>query len=299
MSSLQRILATTDFSTPAEHAVARAATLARDQGAALTLLHVVERELFETLHALVGAVDQRIESRVLDEVRTKLAAFGQRIGEQDGVEVTTELRCGVVAAEIAEYAQAMAADLIVLGAWGAGFIRQFVPGSTAARAIRKSQRPLLATKQQGHRPYRRVLIPVDFSPWSAGAVHIARAVAPDAELLLLHAFTVPFEGLLFLAGVADDALDDYRVAAKNEAIAQLRQFTEDAGLRGPRTSTLAKLGEPVPVILDQEQEFGCDLIVLGKHGRSVTEELLLGSVTSHIVAQSNCDVLVASRETGP
>ena len=299
MSRLQQIIAATDFSTPAEHALARAATLARDHGAALTLLHVVERDRFEALHALVGTVNDRIESRVLDEVRSRLSELGQRTGERHGVEVRVELRCGVVAAEIAELARTMAADLLVLGAWGAGFIRHFVPGSTASRTIRKTDRSLLATKQQGHGAYRRVLVPVDFSPWSAGAVHIARAVAPDAELLLLHAFTVPFEGLLFLAGVADDAVDDYRIAAKKEAIARLRRFTEDAGLHGPGASTLARLGEPVPVILDQEQDFGCDLIVLGKHGRSVTEELLLGSVTSHIVAQSNCDVLVASRVRGP
>lgn len=36
-----------------------------------------------------------------------------------------------------------------------------------------------------------------------------------------------------------------------------------------------------------------DLIVMGKHGRSALEELLLGSVTEHVLAYSGCDVFIA------
>ena len=47
------------------------------------------------------------------------------------------------------------------------------------------------------------------------------------------------------------------------------------------------------MIIEQEQECDCDLIVVGKHGESVLEELLLGSVTKHVLAESQCDVLVS------
>jgi nucleotide-binding universal stress UspA family protein len=35
-----------------------------------------------------------------------------------------------------------------------------------------------------------------------------------------------------------------------------------------------------------------DLIVLGKHGRSRLDKLLLGSVTQHTLDQTSCDVLI-------
>ncbi len=53
-------------------------------------------------------------------------------------------------------------------------------------------------------------------------------------------------------------------------------------------------GDASVSILTLEQELDCDLIILGKHGQGVLEELLLGSVTKHILAESSCDVLVAS-----
>jgi len=46
-------------------------------------------------------------------------------------------------------------------------------------------------------------------------------------------------------------------------------------------------------IIEHEQTTDADLIVMGKHGQSVMEELLLGSVTKHALAYSSSDVLIA------
>jgi len=46
-----------------------------------------------------------------------------------------------------------------------------------------------------------------------------------------------------------------------------------------------------------EQEYDADLIVIGKHGTNFTEELLLGSVTKHVLAESQGDVLVVAEAT--
>ncbi len=52
--------------------------------------------------------------------------------------------------------------------------------------------------------------------------------------------------------------------------------------------------DPALAIGEQEIEQDCDLIVVGKHGRNMIEDLLLGSVTSHVLAESLCDVLVST-----
>lgn len=46
-------------------------------------------------------------------------------------------------------------------------------------------------------------------------------------------------------------------------------------------------------ILEHEQTMDADLIVMGKHGQSVMEKLLLGSVTQHVLTHSSSDVLIA------
>ena len=77
-------------------------------------------------------------------------------------------------------------------------------------------------------------------------------------------------------------------------MAGLQRLAADAGL-APGASTLCVLqGDPPQRILEPEQEQNCDLIAIGKHGRSVIEETLLGSVTKHVLAQANGDVLVST-----
>lgn len=44
--------------------------------------------------------------------------------------------------------------------------------------------------------------------------------------------------------------------------------------------------------MTEEQERDCDLIALGKHGAHVAEDLLLGSVTKHVLMEAQADTLV-------
>lgn len=46
-------------------------------------------------------------------------------------------------------------------------------------------------------------------------------------------------------------------------------------------------GDPSVRIIELKQEQNCDLIVMGRHGESALEELLLGSVTKHVLAESH------------
>lgn len=58
---------------------------------------------------------------------------------------------------------------------------------------------------------------------------------------------------------------------------------------------LVHFANPPDYILEQEEEQGADLIVMGKHGTGMTEELLLGSVTKHVLGRARADVLVVVR----
>lgn len=53
-------------------------------------------------------------------------------------------------------------------------------------------------------------------------------------------------------------------------------------------------GDAAPSILEQEEEQGADLIVLGRHGAGMAEELLMGGVTKQVLLHARYDVLVAS-----
>jgi nucleotide-binding universal stress UspA family protein len=86
----------------------------------------------------------------------------------------------------------------------------------------------------------------------------------------------------------------YRIAARQEALEQLQTYAAAAGLAAETVRFRVLHGDASMSIQTLEQELDCDLIIMGKHGQGVLEELLLGSVTKHILAESSCDVLVAS-----
>jgi len=187
------------------------------------------------------------------------------------------------------------ADLLVLGARGAGFMRHLLLGATAERLLRKTLRPLLVVRQVPHERYRRVLVPVDFSPWTQQSLRMAQAVAPDAEIILCNAYQVPFEGKLRYAGVLEEDMRRYLALAKHEAQEALQQAALQAGLKLDAVRLLTVHGAAAVQILQQEEELDVDLIVMGKHGTGITEELLLGSATKHVLAEARCDVMIAHR----
>jgi len=140
---------------------------------------------------------------------------------------------------------------------------------------------------------------VDFSPASAQAIRLGRQLAPTAEIVLLHAFELPYEGKLRFAGVEDGVIHGYIETARRERRRQLHQLAASAGLASGDYAPLVRHGDPAQLIAAVEQEQACDLVIVGKHGRFTADELLLGSVIKHVLAESQCDVLVISDVRAP
>jgi len=292
MTRLERVLATTDLSAPARHAAERAALVAKDAGAKLGLVHVIDDPAMGRLRSLLAESGDDVEPRIRQALGRDVTRLGEHLAQRHGVSAQTDVVTGALIASILGHAAANRADLLVLGARGASFMRHLMLGSTAERLIRRSDRPLLVVKQPPHDSYRRALVAVDFSRSSLATLAMARAVAPKADLTLLHAYEVPFEDGMRLADVSEDALLHYQGVARQRASVDMRAFLQSSGLDRAEVPTAILKGDPTLRIIEQEQELDCDLIVIGKQGETVIEEFLLGSVTKHVLQQSQSDVLI-------
>jgi nucleotide-binding universal stress UspA family protein len=289
---LARLLAATDLSAPARHAVERAALVAHAAGARLDLLHVAAFSRLDELRRLVASLPADLDARMREQTRMLLDALAVTIRERHGVAAATHVASGPLLKSIAEGAAAVDADLLVLGVRGSSMLRHLVLGSTAARLLDGFGRPMLVVKRAPAAAYRCVLVPLDFSEASLPSLQLARAVAPGARIVPMHAYEAPFEGKARYAGVEERYLEEYRQHARAEAQAAIAALCERAGFSAGSVWPVLVHGSPAERILAQEDDQDCDLIVMGRQGQSRVEDVLLGSVSRRILAESEADVLV-------
>ncbi len=289
----QPILVATDFSPLARHAAERAARLAFETGAPLTLVHAMSGDALHQLRAWLGMghpLGQQLEA----DAQQQLDQLASALETAQQIKPHTVLARGSVLDEIGRVAETLDAGLLVLGARGEGFLRRQVLGTTSERLLRRTTRPLLVVRQTAHAAYRKVLVALDFSPWSVQALAVAQRVAPQAQLVLFHAFQVPFEEKLHFAGVDAATIEHYCQQAHTQAVQQVHALAQAAGLQHSQWAPCIVEGDPSLRMVTQEQALDCDLVVLGKHGQTATEDLLLGSVTKHMLAEGSADVLVST-----
>lgn len=110
---------------------------------------------------------------------------------------------------------------------------------------------------------RRIVAGVDFSHGSFAAVRwVARWMASDAELILVHALVIPeFEGILASRYPLPQSLLEN---AKAGARRRLKEFSET--LNHPRVICEIREGRPAQEIAEVAREYKADLVVVGKHG---------------------------------
>lgn len=145
---------------------------------------------------------------------------------------------------------------------------------------------------------KRILVPTDFSDISKLATRVAIRIAHDlgAELVLAHAWYLP--GLSFgaepislagnlveeMSGDARRGLDDALEDAKRDGASAV---TATLLSGGPPWSRLVQVLEAAPAF---------DLVVIGTHGRTGFERVVLGSVAEKLVRHAPCSVLAIRGE---
>ncbi len=266
----------------------------------LALLHVVPRLPLEALMSIfVERTPPETEQKLIEVASAELDERASRLGRQFGVRIDPEVRVGRAHVEIAAAADACEAALVVVGGFGADLVRELFIGATAEKLLHRSLRPVLVVKQAPQAPYRRLLVPVDFSASSARALDWAQAIAGGAEVTVAHVYEAPYESTLRYASVEDRVLEIYQAAARSQAQEALRAFLEPRRASG--TDFLQRMlhGHPAAGIRELAEEMRPDLIVMGKRGLGGLEELLLGSVTKHVLSETACDVLVATERLAP
>ncbi len=286
------IVAATDFSKGASLAVGRAARIAGERNARLLLAHVLN----ETAWAGVGAALHRGGRKRPDAGEVASATLEsevRRLARRLGCHVEGILLRGAVSDALADLVAARGADLLVMGAHGEKWLRYLLVGGTALKVLSRSSCPVLVVRRSPRRAYGKTVVAVDLSDRAMAVAGAAFALLPDAEHHLVHAFHVPFEGRMRLAGATEREIDRLRLAAHREAKRGLDALASRSRGRSPvRISGELDCGHAASVIMVMQGRLRPDLTVLGKHSGPAGMERVLGSTTQNVLYNSSGDVLV-------
>lgn len=144
----------------------------------------------------------------------------------------------------------------------------------------------------------RVLCPVDFSACSRHALDYAVAIGAwyEAAVTALHVFSIPpAVEIMPSVGVAGLPPLLFTEADREALIGRLREFAP-AAAADPRVRFRVEEAPDVRAeILQQAEVLASDLIVVGSHGRSGFQHLLLGSTTERLLRKARVPVLVVPR----
>jgi nucleotide-binding universal stress UspA family protein len=82
---------------------------------------------------------------------------------------------------------------------------------------------------------------------------------------------------------------------RGQLLAQTKEFVAAEGAPGVATEAVLREGNTSAEILDQAASMHADLLVIGTHGRSGFERLVLGSVAERVLRKARCPVLTVPR----
>jgi nucleotide-binding universal stress UspA family protein len=141
----------------------------------------------------------------------------------------------------------------------------------------------------------KILIPIDFSETSLMAIQHGAFVAQltKGEVCLLHVINSAFTRQnLFLPVVqlTDTAAFEKKVADKLDELAN-----EVRTEFGVAVECIIKTGNPAQEVVDTVKEIDASMVVMGTHGYSPMEELVIGSNALRVITKASCQVMTMSK----
>ena len=140
--------------------------------------------------------------------------------------------------------------------------------------------------------YRRVLVAVDGSEQAVACIAAARAFAPDADMVVVFALDYGLENRLRYADVAEEKIRDLRMQRHERAYDRLNLMLAAAGVQPCKVVRIVEHGYAPRLILDTEQQFLADLLVIGRGSASFLQRVFFRGVAVGVLAGARCVALL-------
>lgn len=265
---LEKLLLATDGSEFSEGAIREAINLAKKCSSKIFVLSVIE--LNPEFEALAPGIIEKMEK----ERREHLESVKSRASKV-GVDSEIIMHEGEEAFQyIVDEAAKKKVEMIIMGRHGRAGLKRLMMGSVTARTIGHCLCKLLVVPDGAKVSYQNILIATDGSKYSDAASREAISIAKRCGRDLI---------------AVSVAKKNENLPAAKKSVDMVKKVAEKEDIK---VETLTPRGVPYEMIVKTAEKKNADVIVVGSHGRTGVERLLMGSVTERVIGHANCAVLV-------
>ncbi len=289
LTKIEKLLLSTDGSEYSEGAVREAVKLSKLTSAILTVIAVIETNPeYEALAPDRAETADRTTREYLDTVK-KMATL-------DGVECETlAFHSENVFRTIVEEAEKRNIDMIVMGRRGRTGLKRLLMGSVTAKVIGHSPCNVLVVPKAAEIGCKKILVATDGSKYSLAAASEAIGIAKRCGAFLYIVSALPSESSPFdivHSEMLKGPIEQYELREAEKNVKDVMLITEQEGIPA---RTIVESGPPYKAILEAAEKEKIDLIIMGSHGRTGMERLLMGSVAERVVGHAACAVLIVKK----
>ncbi|WP_353572435.1 TSUP family transporter [Candidatus Albibeggiatoa sp. nov. BB20] len=249
---------------------------------AVELAKKANSQLFITSVVVVDPDYELLASQLLEKQTAQAQAVLDRlkqVAEMAGVNCEIVLRQGSeIYKEIVNAAKEKHVDLIIMGRRGKSGLMRLMMGSTTARVIGHSDCNVLVAPRAANLTGHNMMVAVDGSRHgdiaATTAINLAKYL--DANVTVVSAI----EG-------------DYSDRHRNEVKATVDRVVDLMKQEHVKVTGEVLMGTPVSTIVDAAKQKNTDLLVMGSHGRTGLEKVLMGSVSDRVIGHVPCAVFIA------
>jgi len=144
--------------------------------------------------------------------------------------------------------------------------------------------------------FEKILFPTDFSDVAAKALQYVKRLkdAGSKEVIVLHVIDQSHLELLSSYSTIQDFID-IEAEIEKRSSEEIALIVNELKQHGFSVKERLEKGVPLRVVLKVAEEENPSVIVIGSHGKSNLEEMLLGSVSEKVVRKAKHPVLVIKR----
>ncbi len=267
----ERFLVATDASEYSGGAVREALHMAQKCGARVYVLSVVARD------AEYEALGEQLLKREIDSAAAHLEQVKAQ-AQAAGLACETRLVQGnEIHQEIANEAERVQADVIIMGRRGRHGLARRLLGDTTVKVIGTAKCSVLVAPRIANITGRHFVLASDGSRYADGA-----AVAAVNLAKFCHTPVT-------VVSVTRPGHSDER---KREASQVVRRAVSHLQKEGIEATGTVPHGLPDAVIVETARAVNADLIIMGSHGRTGLERILLGSTSERVINDAPCAVLI-------